>query len=97
MLLDVRGTGDAIKVVQLAVPLQEANTIQLKYLRFPPLPLVAFWYQGLIDLSVSSAPEYNASVVVGRACTLLVPARKRRWEPAVPGLLQRIREQIRNR
>ena len=29
-------------------PLQESNTIQLKYLRFPPLPLVTFWYQGIV-------------------------------------------------
>ena len=57
-LLDVRGTGVAKKVVQLASPLQESNTIQLKYLRFPPLPLVTFWYHGLLDLSDDAAPEY---------------------------------------
>ena len=57
-LLDVRGTGVAKKVVQLASPLQESNTIQLKYLRFPPLPLVTFWYNAILDLSDLSAPEH---------------------------------------
>ena len=55
MLLDVRGTGVSKKTVQLANPLQESNTIQLKYLRFPPLPLVPFWYNAVLDLA---APEY---------------------------------------
>ena len=42
-LLDVRGIGVSKKTVQLASPVQATNTIQLKYLRFPPLPLVPFW------------------------------------------------------
>lgn len=40
MILDVRGSQSAKKTIQLATPLQEANTVQLKYFRFPPMPLV---------------------------------------------------------
>jgi len=59
MLLDVRGTGDAKKVVQLASPLQESNTIQLKYLRFPPMPLVPNFYNAVyMHVSINPFVDY---------------------------------------
>ena len=40
MILDIRGSQAAKKVIQLATPLQTQNTVQLTYFRFPPMPLV---------------------------------------------------------
>ena len=40
MILDVRGSQAAKKVIQLGTPLEAQNTVQLKYFRFPPMPLV---------------------------------------------------------
>ena len=40
MILDVRGSQAAKKVIQLATPLRAQNTVQLTYFRFPPMPLV---------------------------------------------------------
>ena len=37
MILDVRGSQAAKKVIQLGTPLE---AVQLKYFRFPPMPLV---------------------------------------------------------
>ena len=59
MILDVRGTGDAKKVVQLASPLQESNTIQLKYLRFPPMPLVPNFYRAIYYADYSVTPSVD--------------------------------------
>ena len=93
MILDVRGSQAAKKVIQLATPLETQNTVQLKYFRFPAMP------SGLCRRDYLRWPRVRRRPpnLAGRPCALPTATSAGRRKRVVFRLLRRICEPIRDR